>query len=66
MGIIENRAGGHTELVVTSLAVEELLYGRQLNGWHLTTRAFDASGPAEPDKNLAAFFVGIEQVYNVN
>lgn len=66
MGVIEDRASGHSELVIAVLAVEELLRRFQFDGWHLTARALNAAGPAQPDKQLAAFFIGIEQVYNVN
>ncbi len=66
VGVIENRAGGHGELVIAALAVEELLRGCQFDGWHLAARALHATGPAETDKKLAAFFVGVEQVNNVN
>lgn len=66
MGVIENRAGSHGKLVIASLAVEQLLYGREFDSGHLAAWALNASGPAEPDKNLAALFVSVEQVNNVN
>jgi hypothetical protein len=66
VGVIEDCARGDRELIVASLAVKQLLRGRQLNDGHLTAQALNASGPAEAHKNLAAFFIGVEQVYNVN
>jgi hypothetical protein len=66
MGVIEDRSGGHSELVVSLFAVEELLRGRQFHGGHLTAQALDACGPAEPDKNLTAFFVSVKQIDYVN
>ena len=66
MGVIENSAGGHGELIIAVLAIEQLLCRRQLHGGHLTARAFDASGPPKPDKQLAAFFVSVKEINNVN
>src|ERR1039458_871916 len=66
MGVIEDRASSDGELVVTTLAIEQLFRCLKFNYSHLAARAFRAIRPAEPDKNLAAFFVSIEQVDNVN
>lgn len=66
MGVIENRSGGDGELIVTTAAIEELLRGLKLHGWHLAARTFNAVGPAETHKQLAALFIRIEEVYNVN
>jgi hypothetical protein len=64
--VIEHRAGRNGKLVVTALAVEQLLHGPEFNGGHLAAWALNTVGPAEPDKEFTAFVVGIEQVYNVN
>ena len=64
--IIEDRAGSHGELIIAFLAVEKLLGGRQLGNWAFTAQAFNAIWPAQAHKQFAAFFIGIEQVYNVN
>jgi hypothetical protein len=64
--VVEDRASGDGKLIVATLAVEELLRGFQFHDGHLAAWAFGAIGPAKPDKNLAAFFVSIEQVNNVN
>lgn len=66
MGIIKNRASRDRELIVAALAIEKLLLGFQFGGPHLTAWALRAVWPTQPDKNLAAFFVGVEQGYNVN
>jgi hypothetical protein len=66
VGVVEDRSGGDCELIVAILAIEKLLRGCQFYGWHLTAWTFNTSRPAEPDKNLTAFFVSIKQIYNVN
>ncbi len=66
MGIVEDRASRDRELVVAVFAVEELFLGRQFWGWHLAARALNSSGPTQPNKQLTALFVGVEQVNNVN
>jgi len=66
MGIVEDRASHDGELVVTTFAVEQLLFGFQFHGRHLAARAFNSTGPAQPDEQLAAFFVSVEKVNNVN
>ena len=60
MGIVENRASGHGELV-TAFAARELLAG--VNPPHVAvfaTRAFHAFGPSKPGENLTAIFVSRE------
>lgn len=66
MGIIENRGSRDGELVVTVLAVEELLVSIQLDGGSLAAEAAWPFGPAKPHKHLAAFFICREQGMNVN
>jgi hypothetical protein len=66
MRVIENRSSRDGKLVIAVLAVEQLLFGFQFHGWHLAAHTFNATGPAETDKQLAAFFVSVEQVNNVN
>lgn len=66
VGIVEDRAGGHAELIVAFFAVKELLCGRKFDSGHLATWAFNSAGPAQTDEQLSALLVGIEQVYNVN
>lgn len=66
MGIIEDRSSGDGELIVARFAVEELLGCLQFNDGHLAAHAFNAAGPAQTHQNLAAFFVGVKQVDNVN
>lgn len=66
VGVVEDRAGSHRELIVTLLAIEKLFRGREFNDWHLAAQAFNASRPPKAHKKLSAFFVGVEQVYNIN
>ena len=57
MGIIENRAGSHGELIA-AFATGKLFTG--VNPPHVAVfaaRAFDAFGPSEPGQNLTAIFV---------
>jgi hypothetical protein len=66
MGIIENRAGSDGELIVTVLAVEQLLFSFKLDHWTLATQAFRAIGPAETDQKLAALVFSREQDVYIN
>jgi hypothetical protein len=66
MRVVEDRACGHAELVITIFAIEQLLRRRQFDCRRFASQAFNAAGPAKPDKKFAALFVGVEQVYNVN
>jgi len=66
MGIVEDRSSRDGELIVAILAVEELLRGLQFDDRHLAARALRAIWPAQPDKNLAAFFVSVKKVDNVD
>lgn len=58
--IIEYRAYGDGELVVTVFAVEEFLFGFKLHNRLFAARALDASGPAETAQQLAATVVSRE------
>jgi len=58
--IIEDRAYGDGELVVTVFAVEEFLFGFKLHNRLFAARALDASGPAETAQQLAATVVSRE------
>lgn len=64
--IIEDRASGYSELVVTVLAVEELFVGFEFYHVRLAAGAPRAFGPAQPDKQFAASFVGRKQRVYVN
>jgi len=66
MGVVEDRASGDGELIITVFAIEDLLGCCQFNDWTFTTQTFNASRPAKPDKQFTALFIRIEQVYNVN
>ncbi len=66
MGVVEDRASRDGELVVALFAVKELLRGFQFHYGHLAPWALRAIRPAKPNKNFAALFVSVEQVYNVN
>src|SRR5579872_497885 len=66
MAIVKNCAGRDSELVITALAVEQLLRSLQFNGWHLAARALNTVRPTEPDQQFAATFVGIKQIDYVN
>jgi hypothetical protein len=66
VGVIEDRASRNRELIIAILAVEQLLVGIQPHNGHLATRAFRASGPAEPDKQLAALIIGSEHGVYIN
>ena len=66
MAVIENGAAGDTELIVAAFAVEQLLCSSKVHGWHFAPWAFNAIGPTEPDQQLTATFICVEQIYNVN
>lgn len=66
VGVIKNCASGNGELVIAILAIEELLRRLQFHDSHLAARALNATGPAEPDKQFAAFFVSVEQLDKIN
>jgi len=66
MRVIEDRACSDRKLIVTSLAVKQLLRRRQFRNWTMTAQAFNSIRPAKAYKQFPALFIGIEQVYNVN
>lgn len=66
MGIVEDRASGDSELIITALAVEQLLDCFQFHNRAFAAHAFNAVRPAQTNQQFAAFVVGVEQVYNVN
>ena len=66
MRIVKDRPCRDRELVVSVPTVEELLFGFQFHGGHFAAHTFNAVWPAQSHKNLAAFFVSVEQVNNVN
>ena len=66
MGIVEDRASGDGELVVTVFAVEQLLVGLQFNDRHLAARAFGTGRPAQAHKQLAALIVSSKQGVYIN
>ena len=66
MRVIEDRASSHGELVVTILAVEEFLLSFEFRCGHLTSRALNASRPAETAQEFAALIIGRKSSINVN
>jgi len=64
--VIEDRSCRHGKLIVAILAVEDLLVGFEPHDWHLAAWALRASGPAKPDKQFAALFIGREHGVYVN
>lgn len=60
VGVIEDRASRHGELIVTVFAVEQFLVGFQFNRGLLAARALNASGPAETAQQFTAPLVGRE------
>lgn len=64
--IIEHRASGHAELVVTVFAVEQSLFGFKLDGGSLAARALRAFGPAQAAQQFAALGVSREHGVYVN
>lgn len=66
VAVIENRSSRHGELVVTLFAVEQLLFRLKLDHWHLAAQTLDAFGPAKPDKQLSALFIGREHGIYIN
>ncbi|MGD0402321.1 MAG: hypothetical protein ABSB66_03920 [Candidatus Acidiferrales bacterium] len=66
MAVIENRSSGDGKLIVAVFAVEQLFLGLKFHDWHLAAQALDAFGPAEPDKQLSALFVGREHCIYIN
>jgi hypothetical protein len=61
MGIVEHRAGSDRKLVVTILAVEELLVGVQFNHRAFAAQAVGAFGEAQANQKLAALVFGAKQ-----
>jgi hypothetical protein len=66
MRIVKDCAGRDRELVITALAVEQLLGCGKFHGGHFAARAFDTIGPTEPDKQFAATFVRIKHLDDIN
>jgi hypothetical protein len=66
VGIIKNRAGGHTELIVAFFAVEELLSRSEFRYRATASQAFRTIRPAQAHQQFSASFVGVKKVYNVN
>lgn len=66
MRVVEDRACCDAELIVAFFAIEQLLGGCQFTNCPFAAQTLDAIGPAQTHKQLPAFFIGIEQVYNVN
>jgi len=66
MRVIEDRASGYGELIITILAIEELLRRRQFRNFAVTAGAFRAIRPAQAVEQFAALFIGIKQVHHVN
>lgn len=66
VGIVEDRASGHRELVVTLFAVVESLFGFEFRCVHVASRAADAFRPAQTSKHLAALFIGRKHGVYIN
>jgi hypothetical protein len=66
MAVIEDRARGNAKLIVAALAVEQLLRGGEIDGWHFAARAFNAIRPTEAHQQFAALLIRVKEVYNVN
>jgi len=66
MRIVEYGAGRDGKLIIAALAVEQLFFRGEFHCGHLAARAFDTVGPAEPHKQFAALFVGVEMLNQVN
>jgi len=66
MGVVEDRARRDRELVITGLAIEQLLGCRKFYNGAMTTETFGAIRPAQPHKQLAALVIGIKQIDYVN
>jgi hypothetical protein len=66
MRVIEDRACSDRELIIASLAVEQLLSRREFNYRAVATKAVNTVRPAQTNEQFAAFVIGVEQVYNVN
>src|SRR6185437_6642575 len=64
--IVEDSGSSDGELVIAFLAIEQLLGGRQFDHGTIAAQALRAIGPAQPNQQFAASFIGVEQVYNVN
>jgi hypothetical protein len=65
MGIIEDRASSHGEVVLAFGTVELLVSLNPRNALTEASRAFDATGPAQFSQNFSASFVGVEQTLNI-
>lgn len=66
MGIIENTASGHAELEVAGFAVEENLFGFQLNDRLAATCATRPIRPAQTGEKLAALVISRKCFVHVN
>jgi hypothetical protein len=66
MGIVKNRSSSRGELIVAILAVVELLFGFQFNGWLFAAQAEHTFGPAKAAEKFSAFIFSRESVYYVS
>ena len=66
VGIIEHRASGHRELIVTRFAVEQVLLGFEFHDGQLTAQAAWPFGEAQPCEQFAALGISREHRINVN
>ncbi len=66
MRVIENRAGCNGKLIVTILAVEELLIGVEFDHWAFAAQALRAFGEAETNQKLAALIFSAKQGIYIN
>jgi hypothetical protein len=64
--VIEDRASGDGELVITLFAVEELPCRRQFHNGAFASQTFRTIRPTQTNEQLTALFVGAKQVHNVN
>jgi hypothetical protein len=66
MRVIEDRLIGNRKLIVTLLAIKQLFLSCEFDNSAMAAQAFRAIRPAQPDKQLAAFGIGIKQIDYVN
>ncbi len=66
VGIVEDRAGGDGELIVTVFAVVESLFGFKFHDFHFAARAADTLRPAQASKQFAALLIGRKHGVYIN
>lgn len=64
--VVEDRSRCDSKLVITRLAVEQLLLSSKLSDWSAAAQALDSIRPAQTYKQLAALGIGIKQIDYIN